>query len=280
MAKRTEPAKTVKKAVEQRADKDAIIQRILADKPKPAGDSVEQKLHLLYELQMVDSEIDNIHVLRGELPNEVKSLEDDIVGLETRMSNIKDDIKKTEMVISQRKIDIENAKALIKKYEEQQKNVRNNREFESLAKEIEFQGLEIELAEKNIKEANSQIKEKKTSLDAAATQFEERKVDLQAKQAELKDIVANTEKEEKTLFDKSEEYHAVIESRLLNAYQRLRKNARNGLAVVEVRRDACGGCFNKIPPQRQVDIRMSKRIIPCEYCGRILVDWEQTAEEK
>lgn len=279
MAKRTEPVKAVKKAVEQRADKDVVIQRILAEKPKPAGDSVEQKLRLLYELQMVDSEIDNIHVLRGELPNEVKSLEDDIVGLETRMSNIKDDIKKTETVIAQRKIDIENSKALIKKYEEQQKNVRNNREFESLAKEIEFQGLEIELAEKNIKEATGQIREKKSSLETAATQLEERKVDLQAKQTELKDIVANTEKEEKVLFDKSGEYQAIIEPRLLNAYQRLRKNARNGLAVVEVRRDACGGCFNKIPPQRQVDIRMSKRIIPCEYCGRILVDWEQTGEE-
>ena len=277
MAKRTEPVKAVKKAVEQRADKDVVIQRILAEKPKPAGDSVEQKLRLLYELQMVDSEIDNIHVLRGELPNEVKSLEDDIVGLETRMSNIKDDIKKTETVIAQRKIDIENSKALIKKYEEQQKNVRNNREFESLAKEIEFQGLEIELAEKNIKEATGQIREKKSSLETAATQLEERKVDLQAKQTELKDIVANTEKEEKVLFDKSGEYQAIIEPRLLNAYQRLRKNARNGLAVVEVRRDACGGCFNKIPPQRQVDIRMSKRIIPCEYCGRILVDWGQEA---
>jgi predicted nucleic acid-binding Zn-ribbon protein len=163
---------------------------------------------------------------------------------------------------------------LIKKYEGQQKNVRNNREFESLSKEIEFQGLEIELAEKNIREGTAQIKEKKTAITMAESQLEERRTDLKIKQKELKDIIADTEKEEKLLVDKAEEYHAVIEARLLNAYHRLRKNARNGLAVVEVRRDACGGCFNKIPPQRQVDIKMSKRIIPCEYCGRILVDWD------
>jgi predicted nucleic acid-binding Zn-ribbon protein len=273
MAKKTESTKTEKKPFEQKKDRSVIIHRILSGTPESANDSVEQKLHLLYELQMVDSEIDNIHVLRGELPNEVKSLEDDIAGLETRVSNIRDDIKKTESVISRRKQDMENSKALIKKYEEQQKNVRNNREFESLTKEIEFQGLEIELAEKHIREANIQIKEKRTSIHAAEVQLEERKVDLKTKQKELKDIIGNTEQEEKMLLSKSEEYHTVIEPRLLSAYQRLRKNARNGLAVVEVRRDACGGCFNKIPPQRQVDIRVSKRIIPCEYCGRILVDW-------
>ncbi|MDR1181522.1 MAG: C4-type zinc ribbon domain-containing protein, partial [Bacteroidales bacterium] len=199
----------------------------------------------------------------------------DIVRFETRISNIQVEVKKAEGIISQRKQDIENSKALIKKYEEQQKNVRNNREFESLSKEIEFQGLEIELSEKKIREAENVIAEKKTFEEEAKKSLEERHKDLVAKKQELEKIVVNTEKDEQVLENKSNEYKQVIEPRLLNAYERLRKNARNGLAVVEVKRDACGGCFNKIPPQRQVDIKIGKRLIPCEYCGRILVNWSE-----
>ncbi|MDR0560296.1 MAG: C4-type zinc ribbon domain-containing protein [Prevotellaceae bacterium] len=253
------------------------MQRILKVKPQGTpNDSVEQKLRLLYELQLIDSAIDNIKILRGELPNEVKTLEDDIVGLETRMFNIKADIKRAEIDISKYDAAINESQLKIKKYEEQQKNVRNNREFESLTKEIEFQGLEIELSKKRIKESETLISEKKGMLGNSKIQLEERKKDLLAKQQELDKIILNTQKDEEILETKSEEYKSVIEQRLLNAYQRLRKNARNGLAVVEVKRDACGGCFNKIPPQRQVDIKMGKRLIPCEYCGRILVDWEDS----
>lgn len=275
MAKKADTKKVVITSEEDRKEeKAALLQHILKTKPQvPANESVEQKLRLLYELQLVDSEIDNIKILRGELPNEVKNLEDDIVGLETRISNIETDIKNADSAISQRKLDIENSKSLISKYEEQQKNVRNNREFESLSKEMEFQGLEIELAEKKMKEATVLIKEKKVLAEDAKTQLEDRKKDLEVKKQELEKIVADTQKEEELLEEKSKEYKEVIEPRLLNAYERLRKNARNGLAVVEVKRDACGGCFNKIPPQRQVDIKMGKRLIPCEYCGRILVDW-------
>jgi predicted nucleic acid-binding Zn-ribbon protein len=274
MAKKAEKKVVATLEEEKKEEKPGILQQILKAKPQAASnDSVERKLRLLYEIQLIDSEIDNIRVLRGELPNEVQALEDDIVRFETRISNIQVDVKKAESTITQRKLDIENSKTLIKKYEEQQKNVRNNREFESLSKETEFQTLEIELSEKKIKEADSLIKEKKALEEDAKKSLEERKKDLVAKKQELEKIVSNTQKEEQLLRDKSKEYKQVIEPRLLNAYERLRKNARNGLAVVEVKRDACGGCFNKIPPQRQVDIKMGKRLIPCEYCGRILVDW-------
>ncbi|MDR0385459.1 MAG: C4-type zinc ribbon domain-containing protein [Prevotellaceae bacterium] len=276
MAKKVEK-KVVTTLEENKTDERAVLlQQILKTKPQASpNDSVEGKLRLLYEIQLIDSEIDNIRVLRGELPNEVRTLEDDIVRFETRISNIQVEVKKAEGIISQKKIDIENSKSLIKKYEEQQKNVRNNREFESLSKEIEFQGLEIELSEKKIKEAENTIAEKKVLATEAKKTLEERQKDLGAKQQELEKIVVNTEKEEQILESKSMEYKQVIEPRLLNAYERLRKNARNGLAVVEVKRAACGGCFNKIPPQRQVDIKMGKRLIPCEYCGRILVNWSE-----
>jgi predicted nucleic acid-binding Zn-ribbon protein len=274
MAKKVEK-KVVAVPEEDKTDvKAGLLQQILKTKPQSsANETVERKLHLLYEIQLIDSEIDNIRTLRGELPNEVRTLEDDIIGFETRISNIQVDVKKAEGIISQRKLDIENSKNLIKKYEEQQKNVRNNREFESLSKEMEFQSLEIELSEKKIREAENLISDKKLHEVEAKKALEERKKDLEAKKQELEKIVAHTEKEEHILKEKSKEYKQIIEPRLLNAYERLRKNARNGLAVVEVKRDACGGCFNKIPPQRQVDIKMGKRLIPCEYCGRILVNW-------
>jgi predicted nucleic acid-binding Zn-ribbon protein len=276
MAKKAEKKVVVISDDNKTDGKVGLLQQILKTKPQAsANDPVERKLRLLYEIQMIDSEIDNIRTLRGELPNEVRTLEDDIVGFETRISNIQVDVKKAEGIISQKKIDIENSKSLIKKYEEQQKNVRNNREFESISKEMEYQSLDIELSEKKIREADNLIKEKKLLEDEAKKSLEERKKDLVAKKQELEKSVANTVKEEKVRENKSAEYKQVIEPRLLNAYERLRKNARNGLAVVEVKRDACGGCFNKIPPQRQVDIKMGKRLIPCEYCGRILVNWSE-----
>jgi predicted nucleic acid-binding Zn-ribbon protein len=279
MAKRTEKKVLTTSEDDKTSGKTDVLQQILKTKPQAASvasnDSVENKLRLLYEIQVIDSEIDNIRILRGELPNEVRTLEDDIVGFETRITNIQSDVKKAEQEGAKRKQSIEASKVLIKKYEEQQKNVRNNREFESLSKEIEYQTLEIELSEKRIKEAEITFAEKKILAEDAKKLLEERKKDLVVKQKELEKIIAHTQKEEQLLIEKSKEYKQAIEARLLTAYERLRKNARNGLAVVEVKRDACGGCFNKIPPQRQVDIKMGKRLIPCEYCGRILVDWSE-----
>ncbi len=234
--------------------------------------SNEAKLRALYELQQVDTEIDKIKILRGELPLEVQDLEDDIAGLDTRIHNFEEEVKSLEHNIAAKKLDITNSEALIKKYEEQQKNVRNNREFDSLSKEIEFQNLEIELSKKKISEFNSELNAKKEQIVESKEILDERKDDLESKKNELDEIVSDTKKEEETLFSKSGEIQKIIEPRLLTAYKRIRGNARNGLAVVSVERDACGGCFNKIPPQRQLDIRSRKKIIVCEYCGRILVD--------
>lgn len=236
--------------------------------------SVEKKLRALSRLQAIDSEIDRIRTIRGELPLEVQDLEDDIIGLETRISNLSDEVNALEDQVVARKNQIKDSQALIKKYEEQQNKVRNNREYDSLTKEVEFQGLEIQLAEKKIREYKAQIEQKSVFVDKAKAELEERKADLAAKKAELDDIIAETQKEEEVLLKKSEEAYALLETRLQYAYKRLRSNARNGLAVVAVQRDACGGCFNQIPPQRQLDIRTRKKIIVCEYCGRILVDPE------
>ncbi|MCB8995477.1 MAG: hypothetical protein H6538_07710 [Bacteroidales bacterium] len=236
--------------------------------------SIEGKLRALFELQTVDTETDKIKILRGELPLEVQDLEDDIAGLETRIHNYEEELKSLEHNMAEKKLDIVNSEALIKKYEEQQKNVRNNREFDSLSKEIEFQNLEIELARKKITEFNAEINSRKEQIAESNELLAERKEDLESKKNELDEIVSDTRKEEETLFNKSAEIQKIIEPRLLTAYKRIRGNARNGLAVVTVERDACGGCFNKIPPQRQLDIRSRKKIIVCEYCGRILVDDE------
>lgn len=236
--------------------------------------SIEEKLRALFELQKVDSEIDKIRILRGELPLEVQDLEDEIAGLETRVKNLEGEVKNLETAISNKKNEIAQAKDLIKKYQEQQNNVRNNREYDSLSKEIEYQTLEIELCEKRIKEFTTQIALKKEAIDQATALLNERKSDLDQKKKELEEIVAETQKEEEQLLQRSREIEAIIEPRLLTAYKKIRGNARNGLAVVTVERDACGGCFNKIPPQRQLDIRSRKKIIVCEYCGRILVDDE------
>ncbi len=234
--------------------------------------SVEQKLDALYSLQEIDSQIDKIKIIRGELPLEVQDLEDEIAGLETRVANFKEEVEVFNSTISEKEASIKDSQAMIKKYEEQQMNVRNNREYDSLSKEIEFQTLEIQLSEKKIKEAKFRIENLSADIEQAADQLKERNIDLDAKKAELTDIVEETEKEEIEMHAKSKENEKYIEERLLTAYKRIRKNARNGLAVVQVERDACGGCFNKIPPQHQLDIKMHKKIIVCEYCGRILVD--------
>ena len=234
--------------------------------------TVEEKLQNLYELQRSDTEIDKIKTLRGELPLEVQDLEDEIAGLETRIENLKVELGELDKTSSTRKMDVKKAEEAIKKYSEQLDNVRNNREYDALSKEIEFQKLEIELQEKRIREAQKAKAEKEALMEESKKRYEDKVSDLEAKKGELNDIINETHKDEESLQTKSEELAATIDERLLTAYRRIRSNARNGLAVVTVDRDACGGCFNKIPPQRQLDIRSRKKIIVCEYCGRILID--------
>lgn len=236
--------------------------------------SIERKLIALYSLQQVDSHIDKIRIIRGELPLEVQDLEDDIAGLETRIENHIQQSSTLNQKILEKTQAMKDSESLIKKYEEQQMNVRNNREYDSLSKEIEFQGLEIQLSEKRIREFSYELTSMKEEILVAQTELADKRNELEIKRAELDDIVAETQKEEQQLLSRSEENKKYIEDRLLAAYDRIRRNARNGLAVVQIERDACGGCFSKIPPQHQLDIRMHKKIIVCEYCGRILVDQE------
>lgn len=240
--------------------------------------TVAEKLDALYELQKIDSEIDRIRTIRGELPLEVQDLEDELHGLETRINKIAEEAKDLDTEVVDRKNAIKDAETAIAKYKEQQNNVRNNREFESLAKEIEFQELEIKLHDKKGKEAKLRVVNKKELLEEAKERFEFRKGDLNTKQAELDEIVGETKKEEDALLKKSEDAKKKIDTRLVFAYNRLRDNAKNGLAVVPVDRDACGGCFNKIPPQRQLDIQAKKKVLVCEHCGRILVPSEEVEE--
>lgn len=234
--------------------------------------SIEDKLRALFQLQQIDSQIDRIRITRGELPMEVVDLEDEIAGLQTRVTNYSEELKELEDQIKNKKQTIKDAQTLIKKYQTQQGAVKNNREFDSLNKEIEYQQLEIQLCEKRIKEFTGELAAKKQIVEASEATLEGRKLDLQHKKAELDSIIAETEKEEQELMAESAKASDVIEERLLTAYHRIRGNARNGLAVVIINRDACGGCFNKIPPQRQLDIRQRKKVIVCEHCGRILVD--------
>ncbi len=241
--------------------------------------SVKDRLLALYQLQTVDSKIDRLHTVRGELPLEVQDLEDDIAGLETRVEKFKSEIEELEKKINERKYSIQDSLELIKKYEAQQENVRNNREYDALSKEIEFQGLEIQLAEKQIREFKIAIDSKNVLVTTSEEALKERKIDLELKQKELKEIIKETEKDEKSLTKKSASAVKNIEDRLLVAYNRLRDNSRNGLAVVPIERDACGGCHSKIPPQRQLDIKTFKKIIVCEHCGRILVDPEVLTQE-
>ena len=236
--------------------------------------TVEDRLKALYDLQKVVSKIDEIKILRGELPLEVEDSEDEIVGLNTRLENIDAEIAELTTAIANRKIEIEESKSKIAKYKEQQENVRNNREYDNLSKEIEFQELEIELSEKRIREATIAKENKTAEKEDTVLRLSERKLDLEQKKNELNEIVSETKQEEEKLRENAKEIESLVEERLLTAFKRIRKNARNGLAVVYVQRDACGGCFNKIPAQRQLDIRLRKKIIVCEYCGRILVDSE------
>jgi len=240
--------------------------------------TVEQKLKALYELQTIHSQIDKIRQIRGELPMEVADLEDDVAGLETRIQKIKFELDDLEDEIVSRKNVIKEAQANTKKYEIQLNEVKNNREYEAISKEIEIQGLDIQVSEKKIREFGFEITTKNQVYEKALADLEDRKNDLEAKKAELGTITSETQKEEEDLLAQAEKAQANIEDRLMFAYNRLRKNAKNGLAVVTIRRDSCSGCFNQIPPQRQSDIRQRKKIIVCEHCGRILVD-EQMAME-
>jgi predicted nucleic acid-binding Zn-ribbon protein len=234
--------------------------------------SIEGKLRALYELQIIDSKIDRIRTIRGELPLEVQDLEDSVAGLETRVTNLSDELKELQDQIIEKTEAIKDFKANIKKYEAQQGKVRNNREYDAITKEIEFQNLEIQLAEKRLKEYKFAVEQKSEIVEKSQVDFSERKKDLKLKKSELDEIITETEKEEKDLVKASEKAADDIEDRLVNAYRRVRANTRNGLAVVPVERDSCGGCFNKIPPQKQLDIKMNKKILVCEHCGRIMVD--------
>ena len=274
--KKTTKAKTQPKEEEIPAAPQEEVQPVKAEEPKPVEDpievSVERKLVALYTLQKVDSKIDEIRAYRGNLPLEIQDMEDEIAGLETRIANFKEESKKHQKDISDYKIKIKETEALIKKYEDQQNNVRNNREYDTLTKEIEYQTLDIQLSEKRIKEITAKDNEVATKVADAQMRLTELNASLKEKKDELHSLVEGTEKEEELLLQRSAECEKLVEERLLVAYKRIRKNARNGLAVVGIFDEACGGCFNRIPPQHQLDICTHKKIIVCEYCGRILVD--------
>ncbi len=243
-------------------------------KKDPMEMPVEERLKTLYQLQTTLSSIDEKRALRGELPLEVQDLEDEIEGLTTRIENINAEIKEYESAISMKKGDIETAKASVERYKAQLNEVKNNREYDTLSKEIEFQSLEIELCYKKIKEAQYRIEDKKQELAENREIMDDRQQALEVKRSELDEIMQETREEEDKLKAKVKDLEAKIEPRLLTSFKRIRKNARNGLGIVYVQRDACGGCFNKIPPQRQLDIKMHKKVIVCEYCGRIMIDPE------
>ncbi len=252
----------------------------MAKKIDPNELTVEEKLKSLYELQQVDTKIDELRVLQGELPQEVKDMADVVEGLKTRLTNIENDIKECETKLSEMRVKTENANVAINRYKEQQENVRNNREYDNLSKEIEFQQLEIELAQKRIKEFSALLESRTEDKKKTVTEIEEKTIDLNQKRAELNDILLETKEQTETLLLRAAKLEGNIDDRLLSAFKRIRRNARNGLAVVTVDRDACGGCHNKIPAQRQLDIRLRKKIIPCEYCGRILVDHDLAEDAK
>ena len=285
------PKKTVKKTVKKDAEEEPEVEvkaeptveapkeeapLVKEEAPKPVEDpievSVEQKLVALYTLQQVDSKIDEIRAYRGNLPLEIQDIEDEIAGLETRIANFKEESKKHQKDISDYKIKIKETEALIKKYEDQQNNVRNNREYDSLTKEIEYQQLDNQLSEKRIREITAKDNDVATKVAEAQMHLTELRTSLQEKKDELHSLVEGTEKEEEQLLQRSADCEKLVEDRLLVAYKRIRKNARNGLAVVGIFDEACGGCFNRIPPQHQLVICTHKKIIVCEYCGRILVD--------
>lgn len=243
-------------------------------KETPADMSVEQKLKNLYQLQSKLSEIDKIKTLRGELPLEVQDLEDEIEGLTHRLHKFEEEIERLRGDIENKRADISEAQTMMSRYQQQLDDVRNNREYDNLTKEIEYQGLEIELLKKRINEAEKNIAAKTAELEKGRAVLNDRQQELDLKKSELDEITSETKAEEEKLKERAKDIEATIEPRLLTAFKRIRKSSRNGLGIVYVQRDACGGCFNKIPPQRQLDIRMRKKIIVCEYCGRIMIDPE------
>ena len=256
-------------------------------KKDPQDLSIEDKLKNLYQLQTMLSEIDKIKTLRGELPLEVQDLEDEIEGLTTRIERMQADMAGLQDEISRRRVGIQDNMANIERYTSQLDNVRNNREYENLTKEIEYLQLDNQLNEKKIREASAILEQKQEEIRRCSDNVTERRTDLDIKKSELDEIISETRAEEEKLRERSKSLEATIEPRLLSSFKRIRKNSRNGLGIVYVERDACGGCFNKIPPQRQLDIRMRKKIIVCEYCGRIMIDPElagvqlqKSAEEK
>jgi predicted nucleic acid-binding Zn-ribbon protein len=234
--------------------------------------SVEDRLKALYQLQIIDSEVDKIRIVRGELPLEIEDLEDLIAGLKTRLEKLVGELELVNTDLLAKKNSIADATVLVEKYEKQLKNIKNNREFSSLTKELEYKGLEIQLNEKHILELQAKVIHKDEVITESKLQIMDREEELSVKNKELAAIVKETEKEEKDLLKRSDKAQVVIEERILTAYSRIRNKVKNGLAVVSVDRDACGGCFNQIPPQRQLDIQMHKKVIVCEHCGRILVD--------
>ena len=242
--------------------------------------SVEDKLRALYELQTVDTKIDELRILAGELPQEVKDMSDEVEGLKTRLTNIENNIKECETGISEHRVRIENANAAISRYKEQQNNVRNNREYDNLTKEIEYQELDIESSQKKIARLTAELEDRQAEKAKTISDIEDRTVDLNQKRNELEAILSETKEQTEKLMLRAAELEKNIEDRLVTAFHRIRKNAHNGLAVVKVERDSCGGCHSKIPAQRQLDIRLRKKIIVCELCGRILVDQEIDAKKK
>lgn len=258
----------------------------MAKKIDPNELSIEERLRALYELQLVNSKIDDLRVLQGELPQEVKDMGDEVEGLKTRLTNIENDIKACETKMSDMRVKMDTANVTIAKLKEQQNNVRNNREFDAISKEIEYNSLEIELAQKRIRENGEVLEKKQAEKAKTVSEIEERTTDLNQKRSELNEILLETKEQTETLMIRAGKIEQNVEERLLQAFKRIRKNARNGLAVVTIEHDdvrkfdACGGCHNRIPSQRQLDIRLRKKIIPCEYCGRILIDPELAAEVK
>ncbi|MTI30671.1 zinc ribbon domain-containing protein [Xanthovirga aplysinae] len=242
--------------------------------------TVAQKLDALLKLQQIDSKLDEIKKIRGALPEEVSDLEDEIAGYETRVEKFKNELQELEEQIDNNKNGIKNAEKLITKYKEQQMNVRNNREYDAITKELELQDLEIQICQKRIKEDYARIDQKNSEIESTEKTLAERHKDLESKKAELDSIIQESEDEEAKLLKNREKASKPIEERLLSSYERIRNNARNGLAVVSVARGACGGCFNVVPPQRQADIRERKKLIVCEHCGRILADVEEVVVEE
>ncbi|GHT00999.1 hypothetical protein AGMMS49525_00630 [Bacteroidia bacterium] len=234
--------------------------------------SIDQRMKNLYHLQLILSEVDKIKTLRGELPFEVQDLEDEVAMLHTRIENFQTNVKELETAIGQQKMKITDSNKMVERFQAQIDEVRNNREFDNLTKEIEFQGLEVELAEKKIREYSEKLHNLTEEIARCKDGYDERQIDLKAKKAELNEIVSETKIQEEQLRKQAKDLETTIEPRLLAAFKRIRKSARNGLGVVYIQRDACGGCFNKIPPQRQLDIKLRKKTIVCEHCGRIIID--------